>query len=199
MTEGDVAGTGEVDYYTRSGDSGRTDFGAYGNLPKYDVRVAAYAECHEANAAVSMAIAGSGLPTHLISTDLHVPLNSPEPAEARMVEEHVERLERAIDHFAPTAGDLSGMILPSGTMAAALLYQARAVVRRAERVVWAAVDQYPESINPVTGRYLNRLSALLFVLARAANAEHGDVVWVPEASVRPPVTGGGDAAAAEGD
>jgi cob(I)alamin adenosyltransferase len=212
MTEGDVAGTGEVDYYTRSGDSGRTDFGAYGNLPKYDVRVAAYAECHEANAAVSMAIAGSGLPTHLISTlisvqndlfdiaaDLHVPLNSPEPAEARMVEEHVERLERAIDHFAPTAGDLSGMILPSGTMAAALLYQARAVVRRAERVVWAAVDQYPESINPVAGRYLNRLSALLFVLARAANAEHGDVVWVPEASVRPPVTGGGDAAPAEGD
>lgn len=201
----------EPAYCMRSGDSGCTDFGAYGTLSKYDARVAAYQDCDEANAAVSGAVAGGGLPVHLVSTlvsvqndlfdlatDLQVPMDSSEPAGVRMVDEHVERLQRAIDHFAPTAGDLSGMILPGGTVAAALLYQARTVVRRAERSVWAAIDQHPGKINPVAGRYLNRLSGLLFVLARAANAEHGDVTWVPGASVRPPVPHNGDTEAAGG-
>ncbi|WP_299168528.1 cob(I)yrinic acid a,c-diamide adenosyltransferase [uncultured Arthrobacter sp.] len=186
-------------FYTREGDTGWTVFGCHGNCSKNDSRVVAHAECDEANAAVSVAIAAGGLPTDVsatlvsvqndlfdIATDLAAPMNAAEQPEARMVPAHVERLERAIDHFAQEAGDLSGMILPGGTLSAALLYTARGVVRRAERAVWAAVEEYPDAMNRANGQYLNRLSALLFVLARNANLEHGDITWVPEASVRVP-------------
>lgn len=179
------------------GDSGKTHLGGHGELSKTDIRVAAYADCDEANAAVSVAIAGGALPTHIISmlasvqndlydlvTDLSMPWGSTEPADARIQDAHIERLERAIDHFAQEASDLSGMVLPGGTLAAALLYQARAVVRRAERSVWTAIGANPGGVNPLTARYLNRLSLLLFVIARGANAEHGDLLWVPEASAR---------------
>ncbi|MDF9277582.1 cob(I)yrinic acid a,c-diamide adenosyltransferase [Arthrobacter sp. EH-1B-1] len=186
-------------FYTGEGDTGFTDFGGHGNCSKNDSRVVAHAECDEANAAVSVAIAAGGLPTDVsatlvsvqndlfdVATDLAAPLNAGKQPQARMVPGHVERLERAIDHFAEEAGDLSGMVLPGGTLSGALLYQARGIVRRAERAVWAAVEEYPGVVNPVNGRYLNRLSALLFVLARNANLEHGDITWVPEASVRVP-------------
>lgn len=186
-------------FYTREGDTGWTVFGGHGNCSKNDSRVVAHAECDEANAAVSVAIAAGGLPTDVsatlvsvqndlfdVATDLAAPMNAAEQPEARMLPAHVERLERAIDHFAQEAGDLSGMILPGGTLSAALLYTARGVVRRAERAVWAAVEEYPDAMNRVNGQYLNRLSALLFVLARNANLEHGDITWVPEASVRVP-------------
>lgn len=186
-------------FYTREGDSGWTVFGGHGNCSKNDSRVVAHAECDEANAAVSVAIAAGGIPTDVsatlvsvqndlfdIATDLAAPMNAGKQPEARMIPAHVERLERAIDHFAEEADDLSGMVLPGGTLSAALLYKARGVVRRAERAVWAAVEEHPGVINPVNGQYLNRLSALLFVLARNANLEHGDITWVPEASVRVP-------------
>jgi cob(I)alamin adenosyltransferase len=179
------------------GDRGKTRLGGHGELSKTDARVAAYADCDEANAAVSMAIAAGALPTDIVAmlvsvqndlydlvTDLSTPMDSAEPADARIQDAHIERLERAVDHFALEAPDLSGMVLPGGTLAAALLFQARAVVRRAERSVWAAAEANPGGINPLTARYLNRLSLLLFVIARGANAEHGDVLWVPEASAR---------------
>lgn len=182
-------------YYTRHGDHGRTAFGRHGEVDKSDSRVVAYAECDEANASVSVAMAAGGLPVHVTSmlasvqnvlydlvADLGVPLQDPEPAPARIHEAHIKRLERAIDHFAQEASDLSGYVLPGGTVAAALLYQARAVARRAERATWIAVAEYPNAVNELTAQYLNRLSSLLFVIARGANAEHGDVVWVPEAS-----------------
>lgn len=188
----------EGPYYTREGDNGRTTFGGHRDLAKYDTRVIAYAECDEANAAVSVAIALGGLPNEVSTTlisvqndlfdalaDLMAPVNGEQQASARIVEGHVERLERAIDHFAQQARDLSGMVLPGGTLSAAVLYQARGVVRRAERAVWQAFDEHPESQNPLIGQYLNRLSSLLFVLARGANVEHGDITWVPEASVQP--------------
>jgi cob(I)alamin adenosyltransferase len=181
--------------YTGRGDFGRTTFGRHGEVSKTDVRVAAYEDCDEANAAVSVVMAVGGLPIEVTSTlasvqndlydlvaDLSVPLDGPEPATARIRESHLTRLERAIDHFAQQAADLSGFVLPGGTVAAALLFQARAVARRAERTVWAAVEAYPTSINPLAARYVNRLSTLLFVLARGANVEHGDLQWVPEAS-----------------
>lgn len=182
--------------HTGKGDSGRTTFGRR-EVAKTDVRVAAYEHCDEANAAVGVAMAMGGLPIEVTSTlasmqndlfdvvaDLSVPLDGPEPAAARIQESHLARLERAVDHFAQDPADLSGFVLPGGTVAAALLSQARAVVRRAERAVWAAVDAYPTSVNPLTARYLNRLSTLLFVLSRGANVEHGDMTWVPEASAR---------------
>jgi cob(I)alamin adenosyltransferase len=187
--------TNEVISKSHEGDSGRTRLGGHGEVSKTDARVVAYAECDEANAAVSVAIAGGALPVHIVSMlasvqndlfDLVTDLSNPVAGEsdARIQEEHLQRLERAIDHFAQEATDLSGMILPGGTLAAALLYQARGVVRRAERTVWAAIEAFPDQLNPLTARYLNRLSALLFVIARGANVEHGDVLWAPEASAR---------------
>jgi cob(I)alamin adenosyltransferase len=197
MAELDDLGSAESALYTGRGDSGRTTLGRHGEVAKTDVRIAAYEDCDEANAAVSVAMAVGGLPIEVTSTlasvqndlydlvaDLAVPLDDPEPATARIHESHLTRLERAVDHFAQEAADLSGFVLPGGTIGAALLYQARAVVRRAERTVWAAVEAHPAAVNPLAARYLNRLSALLFVLARGANVEHGDVQWVPEASAR---------------
>jgi cob(I)alamin adenosyltransferase len=179
------------------GDTGKTRLGGHGELSKTDARVAAYADCDEANAAVSVAIAGGAMPTNIVTmlasvqndlydlvTDLSMPWNGAEAADARIQDAHIERLERAVDHFAQEASDLSGMVLPGGTLAAALLYQARAVVRRAERSVWRVIEDYPGGANPLTARYLNRLSLLLFVIARGANVEHGDLLWVPEASAR---------------
>jgi cob(I)alamin adenosyltransferase len=196
MAELDDLGSVEP-LYTGRGDSGRTTFGRHGEVAKTDVRVAAYEDCDEANAAVSVVMAVGDLPIGVTSTlasvqndlfdvvaDLSVPFDAPEAATARNRESHLTRLERAVDHFAQEADDLSGLVLPGGTVAAALIYQARAVVRRAERTVWAAVEAHPTSVNPLCARYLNRLSALLFVLARGANAEHGDVQWAPEASAR---------------
>lgn len=184
--------------YTRNGDDGHTEFGGHGRVPKRDARVAAYAECDEANASISVAVAMGGLPINLTSmlvsvqndlfdlaADLSVPLCRQEPARARIVQGHIDRLERAEQHFAADSEDVSGTVLPGGTAGAALLYMSRAVVRRAERAVWIAVEEYPDMVNPLTARYLNRLSSILFVLARGANAEHGDIVWIPEASVQP--------------
>ncbi|HET7415933.1 MAG TPA: cob(I)yrinic acid a,c-diamide adenosyltransferase [Arthrobacter sp.] len=190
--------TNEPEYYTREGDNGQTRLPGHGDMSKQDPLVTAYAEVDEANAAVSVAMALGGLPADIVRTlssvqndmfdvqsDLGMPTAS-EAAKARIVQGHIDRLERAIDHYAEDASDLSGMVLPGGTVAAALLAQSRTVVRRAERAIWAAVEAHPETVGPLTARYMNRLSSLLFVLARGANAEHGDVIWVPGLSVTPP-------------
>ncbi|RNE64161.1 cob(I)yrinic acid a,c-diamide adenosyltransferase [Cryobacterium tepidiphilum] len=186
-----------VTWYTREGDEGETRFGRHGVVPKTDLRVAAYCTCDEANSGVSVAMSVGGLPLHVTTTlasvqndlfdlvtDLTVPLDDPEPSPARIHPSHIERLERAIDHYGAEATDLGGLVLPGGTIGASLLYQARCIVRRAEISVWAVIEAYPGLVNPLTATYLNRLSTLLFVLAREANEEHGDVMWVPEASAR---------------
>jgi len=196
--------------YTGKGDFGRTIFGRHGDVAKTGARVAAYQDCDEANAAVGVAMAVGGLPLEVTSTlasvqndlfdlvaDLSVPLDDPEPAAARIRDSHLARLERAVDHFAQQAADLSGFVLPGGTVAAALLYNARGVVRRAERAVWAAVEAHPTSVSPLGARYLNGLSSLLFVLARGANAELGDVRWMPEASARAMAQEDGDESAGD--
>lgn len=179
------------------GDTGRIRLGGHGVLPKTDVRVSAYAEVDAANAAIGVAMAAAPLPrevaTMLLSvqndlldvvTDLGVPTVGDQHVQARIVPAHVERLDRAAEHFTEHAGDLGGMVLPGGTVGAALLYQARAAVRRAELAVWRAVEAHPDAVNRETCRYLNHLSTLLFVMARGANADLGDVTWVPESSVR---------------
>lgn len=165
--------------YTRNGDDGHTEFGGHGRVAKRDARVVAFAECDEANASISVAVAMGGLPINLTSmlvsvqndlfdlaADLSVPLSRQEPARARMVQGHIDRLERATQHFDADSEDVSGTVLPGGTAGAALLYMSRAVVRRAERAVWIALEEYPDAVNPLTARYLNRLSSMLFVLAR---------------------------------
>jgi cob(I)alamin adenosyltransferase len=181
-----------------AGDAGRTVLGGHGKLAKHDVRVSAHDECDAANAAVAVAMAIGELPDEVnamlvsvqndlfdLGADLLEPLEAGPADAVRILPEHVERLQRAIEHYRVIAGDLSGMTLPGGTVGAAFLYQARAAVRQAERVAWMAVERHPESVNPWAARYLNRLSTLLFVLARGANVEHGDVLWEPGASVRP--------------
>lgn len=186
-----------ISYDQHGGDNGRTEFGGHGELAKTDAMVIAYSECDAANASVAMVMSVGGLTPEvsamLISiqndlydlvSDLLEPANSDHPAEARIIPGHVERIDRAIEHFRGQARDLSGQILPGGTMTAAMLYQARASVRRAELSVWRAIESYPELVNAETAHYLNHLSTLLFVLARVANDEHGDVKWVPEASVQ---------------
>ena len=206
MSHNDDFGSTEAAFPPGPGDTGRTAFGPTSDVAKTDVRVAAWEDCDEASASVSVAMAVGNLPIGVTSTlasvqndlfdamaDLSTPLNHPDAAAARIGESHITRLERAVEHYALEAPNLSGLVLPGGTVAAALLYQSRAVVRRAERMVWAAVDAHPESVNPLCARYLNRLSRLLFVLARGANAEHGDEKWVPEASARAMAEEGDDA------
>jgi cob(I)alamin adenosyltransferase len=94
----------------------------------------------------------------------------------------VSALEVDIDRYNEALSPLSSFVLPGGTAAAAHLHVARTVVRRAERSTWVALDEHRETMNPVAATYLNRLSDLLFVLARYVNRDVGDVLWVPGGS-----------------
>jgi cob(I)alamin adenosyltransferase len=189
-------GDGDSGPVEHVGDTGRIFFGSHGEIPKSDLRVAAYAETDAANAAIGVAMAAGPLSREvaamLISvqndlldlvTDLGVSTYG-DQVEVTVVPAYVERLDRAYEHFSEQAGDLGGMVLPGGTLGAALLYQARAAVRRAELAVWRAVEAYPDVVNREVARYLNRLSSLLFVIARVVNVELGDVEWVPGSSLQ---------------
>ncbi|OZM73840.1 ATP:cob(I)alamin adenosyltransferase [Amycolatopsis antarctica] len=100
------------------------------------------------------------------------------PAPLRITEEYVQRLEGWCDEFNERLSKLTSFILPGGTAGAALLHQARTVSRRAERAGWGLIEADAERTNAVAVKYLNRLSDLLFILARLANPE-GDVLWQP--------------------
>jgi cob(I)alamin adenosyltransferase len=106
---------------------------------------------------------------------------NPEYPPLRITEEYVTRLERWCDEFNAELQKLSSFILPGGTAGAALLHASRTIARRAERSTWALLEAQPETTNPLTAKYLNRLSDLLFILARCANPE-GDVLWKPGGS-----------------
>ncbi|MGH3546184.1 MAG: cob(I)yrinic acid a,c-diamide adenosyltransferase [Mycobacteriales bacterium] len=110
----------------------------------------------------------------------------PAPAPLRVTAAQITRLEQWCDEFNEPLAALTSFILPGGTPGAALLHSARAVARRAERSVWALIETEPET-GHAPAIYLNRLSDLLFILARAANPG-GDVLWQP---------GGGPADAVE--
>ena len=98
----------------------------------------------------------------------------------RITAAYTERLEAACDDYNERLPKLTSFILPGGTGAAALLHQARVVARRAERSVWALIAADADRTNAETARYLNRLSDLLFILARVANPG-GDILWEPGA------------------
>ncbi len=91
----------------------------------------------------------------------------------------MDRLESWCDEYNEHLETLRSFILSGGTPAAAHLHVARTVVRRAERAAWAAYEQHGETMNKLAITYLNRLSDLVFILARHANREQGDVLWVP--------------------
>jgi len=179
--------------YTRTGDDGTTALGDTSRVPKTDPRLAAYADVDEANCAIGTALAlgnlGGDVVTLLariqnelfdLGADLCNPVteNPPYPP-LRITGDYITALEKACDTHNESLPALRSFILPGGTPGAALLHTARTVVRRAERSCWAALDAGGESVNPLTAQYLNRLSDLLFILARRANESRGDVLWKP--------------------
>lgn len=179
--------------YTRTGDNGTTALGDMSRTAKTDVRISAYADTNEANAAIGVALALGALPTDVatvltrvqndlfdVGADLATPVvEHPEYPPLRVEQTYIDRLEADCDRFLEDLDKLRSFILPAGTPGAALLHQACTIVRRAERSTWAAMEQYADIMNPLTATYLNRLSDLLFILARTANKEVGDVLWVP--------------------
>ena len=179
--------------YTRTGDGGTTALGDGSRVAKGDPRLAAYADVDEANCAIGTALALGQLDSDIaalltrvqnemfdVGADLCNPVVSdPKYPPLRVEESYISDLERACDEHNEGLPTLRSFILPGGTPGAALLHTARTVVRRAERSAWAALEAYPDSVNPATAKYLNRLSDLLFILARRANADRGDVLWKP--------------------
>jgi cob(I)alamin adenosyltransferase len=179
--------------YTRTGDDGTTALGDMSRAAKTDARLAAYADTDEANSAIGVAITLGQLPDDIrrtllqvqnelfdVGADLCNPVSaSPAYPPLRVDERYITALERSCDEFNAGLPVLRSFVLPGGTPAAALLHVARTVVRRAERSAWAALEVYGDTMNPLTAKYLNRLSDLLFILARKANEGVGDVLWKP--------------------
>jgi cob(I)alamin adenosyltransferase len=179
--------------YTRTGDSGTTRLGDMTETSKTDLRLQAYADVDECNSQIGLALALGGQNDDVVAVltqvqndlfdvgaDLSCPVVPEPPGSALRVEpEYVDRLERWCDHYNEPLGKLRSFILPGGTAGAALLHVARAVARRAERSGWAAYAEHSETMNPEAIKYLNRLSDLLFILARHANRSRGDVLWRP--------------------
>jgi cob(I)alamin adenosyltransferase len=181
--------------YTRTGDDGTTGLGDFSRVHKTDPRLVAYADVEEANAALGTTLALGDVADDLaavlraiqndlfdVGADLCTPIvPDPKYPPLRVTAPYIARLERWCDEFNGRLGKLDSFILPGGTPAAALLHTARTVARRAERSAWALLEADDEHTNPLTAKYLNRLSDLLFILARVANPD-GDVLWRPGAN-----------------
>ena len=179
--------------YTRTGDGGETRLGDMSKTSKNDLRLHAYADVDEANAHLGVALTGGGLDEDVVSVLTHVQndlfdvgadfctpvVADPEFPPLRIEQDYIDRLEGWCDHYNEALPKLRSFILNGGTPAAAHLHVARTVVRRAERSAWAAHAEHAETMNVLAIKYLNRLSDLLFILARHANREQGDVLWVP--------------------
>jgi cob(I)alamin adenosyltransferase len=174
--------------YTRGGDAGVTSLGDGRRVSKLDPRIRAFGAVDEVNAAVGVALATTGLPDAMrpplervqnelfdVGADLAVPVEV--DGRLRVSQEQIEGLERACDEWNEGLPDLKSFVLPGGTEAAARLHAARTVCRRAEREALAAAED--AELSPLALVYLNRLSDLLFILARAANAGRDEVLWRP--------------------
>ncbi|MDQ3993540.1 MAG: cob(I)yrinic acid a,c-diamide adenosyltransferase [Actinomycetota bacterium] len=174
--------------YTRAGDAGETSLGDGTRVPKSDPRIEAYGTVDELNSFVGVALS-SGLPDEFrpwleriqndlfdLGADLSVPLDD-RRERLRVSNDQVARLEELCDLVNKRLEPLRSFVLPGGAEAAAHLHVARAVCRRAERLVVALAAS--ERVNPAAVAYLNRLSDLLFILARSANAGTGETLWKP--------------------
>lgn len=179
--------------YTRTGDSGETRLGDMSLTSKTDLRLAAYADVDEANAHIGVALAQGELADEVVAVLTHIQndlfdvgadfctpvVENPEFPPLRIEQDYIDRLEGWCDDYNEHLPKLRSFILNGGTPGAALLHVARTVVRRAERSAWAAFAEHEETMNEPAIKYLNRLSDLLFILARHANVANGDVLWVP--------------------
>ena len=179
--------------YTRTGDAGTTRLGDMSETSKTDERLRAYADVDETNAHLGVALATTDVEDDVRAVLVHVQndlfdvgadfctpvVEKPEFPPLRIEQDYVDRLEGWCDEYNEAMPALRSFILNGGTPAAAQLHVARTVCRRAERSAWAAHEKYAETMNVLAITYLNRLSDLLFILARHANRENGDVLWVP--------------------
>jgi cob(I)alamin adenosyltransferase len=188
--------------YTRTGDAGRTRLSDMSEAAKTDPRVEAYGHVDEANSVLGVVTTQTDLPDEVrtvlrhiqnelfdCGADLSNPLAENPPYEPlRIIQPNIDRLEAWCDEFGDPLPPLRSFILPGGTQTASFLHLARSVVRRAERAGWAAAEAYgtepgtddrPGGVNPLALHYLNRLSDLLFILARLAGQSSGEVLWIP--------------------
>lgn len=170
--------------YTRTGDDGTTGLGDGSRVPKDSARVEAYGTTDELNSVLGVLLAVAGLPdavSALLTEVQHELFDLGGelciPGHIVITADHVTRLEKALDEFNDLLPPLKEFILPGGGPAAAACHLGRTVARRAERRVWSLARV--ETVNPEALRYLNRLSDLLFVLARVlARHERGsEVLW----------------------
>ena len=165
--------------YTRGGDKGETSLGDGSRVSKLDPRVAAMGDVDELNSLLGLAGGLDRVQNELfdLGADLSVPFSGNED-RLRVTQEAVDRLEHEVDEANASLPELKSFVLPGGSERAAQLFLARAVCRRAERAALAVPNT-----NPLAAVYLNRLSDLLFVLARAANDEAGvdEPLWRPGA------------------
>jgi cob(I)alamin adenosyltransferase len=178
--------------YTRGGDQGETSLGDGSRVSKLDCRIGAFGTVDELNSAIGVALAGdvpevmreplTRIQNELfdVGADLCVPLAV--EGRLRVEQAMVDGLEAECDRFNESLPELKSFVLPGGTHAAAMLHVARTVCRRAERETLAAARAH--DVNPLVAVYLNRLSDLLFILARAANALAGadEPLWKPGAT-----------------
>jgi len=178
--------------YTKTGDGGQTMLGDGSMTPKTSPRVEAVGAVDEANAAIGSAgVVGGGLSDLLraltndlfdVGADLCTPITPDEkPGDRlRISERDAERIERLIDEHNERLAPLTSFVLPGGTELSARLHTARVLVRRAERRVAELLEAEPGATNRAAFVFVNRLSDLLFVLARRANDDGAlDVLWAP--------------------
>ncbi|HET7857057.1 MAG TPA: cob(I)yrinic acid a,c-diamide adenosyltransferase [Gaiellaceae bacterium] len=179
--------------YTRGGDRGETSLGDGTRVPKVDCRIAAFGSVDELNSHIGVVLAGDvddemrevlkRVQNELfdLGADLAVPFGVTD--RLRVSEEQIEALEEDCDRFNAALPELTSFVLPGGTETAARLHVARAVCRRAERDALAAAEDL--DINHLALVYLNRLSDLLFIMARAVNSAAGggpEPLWKPGSS-----------------
>jgi len=170
--------------YTRTGDDGTTGLGDGSRVPKDSLRVEAFGTVDELNSAIGVLLAIPDIPPGVSASLTEVQHELFDlggelciPGHRAITAEHVTRLEKSLDEFNDTLPPLKEFILPGGGPAAAACHLARAIARRAERRVWTLARA--ENVSPEVAKYLNRLSDLLFVLARVlARHERGaEVLW----------------------
>jgi cob(I)alamin adenosyltransferase len=173
--------------YTRGGDRGETSLGDGSRVPKLDCRIVAFGTVDELNSLLGLALAADvtdelrGVLERVqnelfdVGADISVPFGVAD--RLRVTQSQIDSLEADCDRFNADLPELKSFVLPGGSEAAARLHVARAVCRRAERDVLEAAEEV--DINPLVPVYLNRLSDLLFILARAANAGGDEPLWKP--------------------
>ena len=178
--------------YTRGGDQGETSLGDGSRVSKLDCRIGAFGTVDELNSALGLVLAGD-LPEAMreplvriqnelfdVGADLSVPWGVTD--RLRVEQPMIDRLEQLCDEFNADLPELRSFVLPGGTETSARLHVARTICRRAEREVLLGAQEV--DLNPLVLAYLNRLSDLLFILARAANASAGrdEPLWKPGSS-----------------